>query len=60
MAILDSEGMQLVIEMAVASVAGIVGLWFLKRRTKIKNDNDDDKSGSSGSEGHTNADEPTT
>ncbi|MEO9363153.1 MAG: hypothetical protein ABI348_04555 [Nitrososphaera sp.] len=36
MALWDSEGMQLIIEMVVASVAGIVGLWFLKKRTKDK------------------------
>lgn len=34
MSILDSEGVQLAIEMLVASVAGIIGLWFLKKRTK--------------------------
>ncbi|AIF85037.1 hypothetical protein NTE_03002 [Candidatus Nitrososphaera evergladensis SR1] len=34
MALLDSEGMQLVIEMAIASAAGMIGLWYLKKRTK--------------------------
>jgi hypothetical protein len=31
---MDSEGMQLVIEMVVASAAGMIGLWYLKKRTK--------------------------
>ncbi|UVS68760.1 hypothetical protein [Nitrososphaera viennensis] len=34
MALLDAEGTQLVIEMVIASAAGIIGLWFLKKRTK--------------------------
>ena len=34
MAFLDSEGAQLVIEMAVVGVIGIVGVWYLNRRTR--------------------------
>jgi hypothetical protein len=33
MALWDSEGMELLIEMVVASVAGLIGLWFLKKRS---------------------------
>ncbi|HEX6560966.1 MAG TPA: hypothetical protein VF016_02950 [Nitrososphaera sp.] len=36
MALWDSEGGQLIIEMVVASVAALLGLWYLKKRTKDK------------------------
>ncbi|MEO9295294.1 MAG: hypothetical protein ABI347_06815 [Nitrososphaera sp.] len=34
MAFLDSEGVQLVIEMAVVGVIGVIGVWYLNRRTR--------------------------
>lgn len=36
MALLDSEGFQLVVEMAVVGFIGIVGVWYLNRRTRQK------------------------
>ncbi|HVX01549.1 MAG TPA: hypothetical protein VHA09_00185 [Nitrososphaera sp.] len=34
MALWDSEGGQLIIEMVIGSAGALVGLWYLKKRTK--------------------------
>jgi hypothetical protein len=53
MSILDSEDVQLVIEMVIGSIVAIVGLWFLKRRSEKRNvdgkDDNNDSSVTSGS-----------
>ena len=33
MVFLDSEGMQLMIEMIVSGVIGVIGVWYLNKRT---------------------------
>lgn len=34
MVFLDSEGIQLMIEMVVSGVIGVIGVWYLNKRTK--------------------------